>query len=141
MKLNLKNVKGSTFDPIPEGRYNVVVDKAELTTAKDSGNAMIKTTLKITDGDFKGRLVWDNFVLIDNSLWKLKGFLEAIKSNIAESTSATEQDAATAMVGAHVSVYLEPRVGENGNVSSNVKNYAAIEQLAPATKAKSSLLD
>lgn len=144
MKVNLKDVKGSTFDPIPEGLYQAVVEKTELTAAKDSGNPMIKVTLKITDGDFKNRLVWDNFVLIENSLWKLKGFFAAAKSDLAESTSVSEQELATAMSGVRVSVYLEPRVGNNGQATSNVKNYRAIEgEPAPsvaASKKTTSLL-
>jgi hypothetical protein len=127
MKVNLKDVKGSTFDPIPEGLYQAVVDKTELTAAKDSGNPMIKVTLKITDGDFKNRFVWDNFVLIENSLWKLKGFFAAAKSDLVESTSVSEQELAAAMSGVHVGIYLEPRVGNNGQATSNVKNYRAAE--------------
>jgi hypothetical protein len=134
MAYNLRDVKGSSFDPIPEGRYNVVVEKAELTAAKDSGNPMIKVTLKILDGDSKGRLAWDNFVLIEKSLWKLKGFLEAIDSNVAESTNATEQDIANAMVNSKVSVWLEQRVGENSVISNNVKYYTPAEVATSAKK-------
>ena len=139
MGYNLRDVKGSTFDPIPEGRYTVTVDKAELTTTKDSGNPMIKVTLKIVEGDNKGRLAWDNFVLVEKSLWKLKGFLEAIDSKISESADVTEQDIANAMVGAKVSVFLEQRVGDGGAVSSNAKNYTAITE-APVGKKTSSLM-
>jgi hypothetical protein len=138
MPYNLRDVKGSTFDPLPEGRYIVTVDKAELTTTKDSGNPMIKVTLKILEGEFKNRLAWDNFVLVEKSLWKLKGFLEAINSKIAESTNVTEQDIANAMVGAKVSVYFEQRVGENGAVSSSAKNYTAVAE--ETAKKSSSLL-
>ena len=144
MNYNLKNIKGSTFDPVPEGLYSAVVDKTELTAAKDSGNPMIKVTLKITEGDFKNRLIWDNFVLIEASLWKLKGFFAAIKSNLAESENASEQDFAKAMLGAHVGIYLEPRVSNNGQATSNVKNYRAIEgedTPSPAPSKKASLLD
>ena len=143
MKINLKDVKGSTFDPIPEGLYQAVVDKTELTVTKDSGNPMIKATLKITDGEFKNRLVWDNFVLIDNSFWKLKGFFAAAKSNLVESTSVTEQEVAAAMQGVHVGIYLEPRVGNNGQATSNVKNYRAVEgedTPSPAAPKKNSIL-
>jgi hypothetical protein len=139
MSYNLRDVKGSSFDPIPEGRYNLTVDKAELTTAKDSGNPMIKATLKILDGDFKGRLVWDNFVLTDKSLWKLKGILEAIGSNIAESVNATEQDIANALQGAKVNAWLEIRIGPNDQTSNTVKNYAKITEETVASK-KNSLL-
>lgn len=142
MGFNLKEVKGQSFDPIPEGRYTVVVDKAEITTTKESGNPMIKATLKIVEGDFKNRLAWDNFVLTEKSLWKLKTFLEAAGSKLSESGNATEQDIANAMEGVKVSVFLENRTGENGQVTSNAKNYTAVEaQPAMAKKSgKTSLL-
>jgi hypothetical protein len=129
---NLKETKsGSTFDPIPEGRYTVVIDKADLTTTKESGNPMIKMTLKLIDGDHRNRYVWDNLVLTKSSLWKVKGVLEAVGSKVAEQESVTEQDIAAAVLGKHVSVYVEIRT-DGTNTSNTVKNYTQAEQTAPA---------
>lgn len=135
---NLKEVKnGEGFDPIPEGLYNVIVDKAELTTTKDSGNPMIKATLKVQDAPFKNRLVWDNFVLTPNALWKLKSFLDAIGSKVAEGENVTEADILNAMKGVAVAAYLEPRMSDAGKASNNVKNYqpstVGTTAAAPAT--------
>jgi len=124
MSFNMKEVKnGEGFDPIPEGLYNVVVDKVELTTTKESGNPMIKATLKVQDAPYKNRQVWDNFVLTSTALWKLKSFLDAIGSKLAESENVTEQDILATMRGASVAAYLEPRMSENGKAGNNVKNY------------------
>jgi len=51
------------FDSIPDGKYQVVVDKAEITKAKTSGNPMLKWTLKILGPTQVNRLLWTYHVL------------------------------------------------------------------------------
>ncbi len=52
--------------PAPDGEYEIVVSSAEATTAS-TGSPMIKVTVDITSGPFKGKRVWDNIVLNSNS--------------------------------------------------------------------------
>ena len=55
------------FDNIPDGKYQVNVDKAEITKAKTSGNPMLKWTLKIIGPTQINRLLWTYHVL-NNSI-------------------------------------------------------------------------
>jgi hypothetical protein len=59
------------FDEVPDGKYQVQVDKVEITTAKSSGNAMLKWTLRILGPQFAGRLLWRNNVIAtrENVRW------------------------------------------------------------------------
>ncbi len=59
------------FDPVPDGKYQVNVDKVEITTAKTSGNPMLKWTLKILAPSHRGRLLWRNNVMAtrENIRW------------------------------------------------------------------------
>lgn len=59
------------FDEVPDGKYQVQVDKVELTTAKSSGNAMLKWTLRILGPHNAGRLLWRNNVIAtrENVRW------------------------------------------------------------------------
>jgi len=59
------------FDPVPDGKYQVNVDKVEITTAQTSGNPMLKWTLKILAPHFRGRLLWRNNVMAtrENIRW------------------------------------------------------------------------
>ena len=59
------------FDEVPDGKYQVQVDKVELTTAKSSGNAMLKWTLRILGPHYAGRLLWRNNVIAtrENVRW------------------------------------------------------------------------
>lgn len=54
-----------SFDLMPEGDYSVIVDSAEESESK-SGNRMLKMKLKVTEGDFKGRLLFENMLLSGN---------------------------------------------------------------------------
>jgi hypothetical protein len=64
-------VEEKEFDPIPDGKYQVNVDKVEITTAKTTGNPMLKWTLKILAPRFRGRLMWRNNVMAsrENIRW------------------------------------------------------------------------
>jgi hypothetical protein len=59
------------FDEVPDGKFQVSIDKVELTTAKSSGNAMLKWTLRILGPHCAGRLLWRNNVIAtrENVRW------------------------------------------------------------------------
>lgn len=59
------------FEAVPDGKYQVNVEKVELTRAQTSGNPMLKWTLRILAPKFRGRLLWRNNVIAtrDNMKW------------------------------------------------------------------------
>lgn len=59
------------FDDVPDGKYQVKVDKVELTRAQSSGNPMLKWTLKILGPRCAGRFLWRNSVIAskENLKW------------------------------------------------------------------------
>jgi hypothetical protein len=69
-------VEERNFEPVPDGKYQVAVDRVELTTTKNSGAPMLKWTLKILGPAHQGRLLWRNNVMAsqENLKW-LKGDL------------------------------------------------------------------
>jgi len=64
-------VEEREFEDIPDGKYQVNVEKVELTRAQSSGNPMLKWTLKILGPRFAGRLLWRNSVMAskENLKW------------------------------------------------------------------------
>ena len=54
--------KAGNFDPVPDGKYVVEVDRAEVTTSK-SGAPMLKWTLRILQGPHDNRMLWRNNML------------------------------------------------------------------------------
>jgi hypothetical protein len=64
-------VEEREFEPIPDGKYQVNVERVELTRAQTSGNPMLKWTLRILAPKFRGRLLWRNNVMAtrENIKW------------------------------------------------------------------------
>ena len=58
----------SELDAVPDGKYQVNVEKVELTEAQSSGNPMLKWTLRIIAPRHVNRLMWRNSVFTANTL-------------------------------------------------------------------------
>ena len=73
------------FEPVPDGKYQVNVEKVEITTAKTSGNTLLKWTLKILAPHHRGRLLWRNNVMAtrENIKW-LKNDLHVCGLDLAK---------------------------------------------------------
>lgn len=77
-------VEEREFEDIPDGKYQVNVEKAELTHSQTSGNPMLKWTLKILGPKFAGRLLWRNNVITNDSLKWLKTDLHTCGVTLAK---------------------------------------------------------
>lgn len=62
----------SEFESVPDGKYQVNVEKVELTEAQSTGNPMIKWTLRVIAPKFVNRLMWRNSVITHNTLKYVK---------------------------------------------------------------------
>lgn len=75
--IDLQNYKDRLGSHIPEGRYRVVVDDAELDEAR-SGNKMINLWFRVLEGESEGATIIDRLVQAPNSLFRTVGFMQAI---------------------------------------------------------------
>jgi hypothetical protein len=57
---------------VPDGKYQVAVEKVELAEAHSSGNPMLKWTLRIIAPTSINRLLWRNSVITHNTLKYIK---------------------------------------------------------------------
>ena len=69
-------VSESDFEPVPPGKYQVVVERIELTTAQTTGNPMLKWTLRVLNGAYDNRLIWKNSVIMPHTLEYVKRDLQ-----------------------------------------------------------------
>lgn len=76
--LNLDFSNIDKREPLPEGTYQVSVTKVEQSTAKTSGNALLKVAFAVMDEGFEKRKLFTNLVLQDNCMWKVAEFLGAV---------------------------------------------------------------
>ena len=65
------------FTPLPAGNYACKIESAEVGTSQN-GNNMIKLKLIVLDGEFAGRKLFDNIMLMQESAFKMKQYAEVI---------------------------------------------------------------
>lgn len=100
--------------PLEPGVYSFEVKEASEAVSK-SGKPMLKVTLKESE---TGTLVFDNFVLEETCLWKLKQFFTALGLDTSGSLDIDPDE----LIGytATASVVQEEY---NGNVNNKIKRY------------------
>src|SRR5690348_16214678 len=69
---------------VPEGDYALKIAKTALKKGQDSGNPFIEITFEISKGDQSKKKLFDNFSLTKQSLWKLRGLLEACGKQVPQ---------------------------------------------------------
>lgn len=131
--LDLSNVS-EQGTPVPDGAYNVVVEKAELADTR-SGGKMIKVQLSVIDGPHANRKIFNQFN-IDNAnaqavqigLGQLKGMMKAFGHPNPNKLTSTQE-----LVGlkgvARVKVEEDPGYGPQ----ARIKSYAALAGSGPVT--------
>lgn len=75
VKVNMTGVE--TYSKASEGIHTAKVVEI-LEKNSQGGDDMLQFAFEIIKGDDKGSKVFENFVLTDKALWKLKSFLQAI---------------------------------------------------------------
>lgn len=71
IKVNFAEVE-SSFEPLPEGRYECIVETVEVRESKSSDNDYLNWELKVTDGEFEDRRLWMITSLSERALFRLK---------------------------------------------------------------------
>ncbi len=56
------------YESVPDGKYQVSVEKVEVTESRTSGNPMLKWTLRVIAPQCVNRLMWRNSVITANTL-------------------------------------------------------------------------
>ena len=110
---------------VPEGDYKFKVDKVEMGTSKSSGNTMVTVTFVGTEGRVKGKKPRDYFTFTKDSLWKLRGFMEALGIDTPDSKTKVDVDA---FVGKKVGITLGDDEYE-GKVSSKPQDYIPYDEV------------
>lgn len=80
--LNLDFSSIPSREPLEEGVYHLRIAKVEETTSS-TGNPMLKVEYDVMDVE-GNRKLWDNYVLIDKCLWKVKELFDAIGVDTSE---------------------------------------------------------
>lgn len=112
--LNLDFSSVPSREPLEEGVYHLRIAKVEETTSS-TGNPMLKVEYDVMDVD-GSRKLWDNYVLIDKCLWKVKELFDAIGVDTSE---LVEMDV-TELVGMEVNGKVIQET-YNGDIVNRIK--------------------
>lgn len=112
--LNLDFSSVPSREPLEEGVYSLTIAKVEETTSS-TGNPMLKIEYDVNEVE-GNRKLWDNYVLIDKCLWKLKELFDALGID----TSAIVEMDVTELVGMQVNAKIIQET-YNGEVVNRVK--------------------
>lgn len=112
--LNLDFSSVPSREPLEEGVYHLRIAKVEE-TASSTGNPMLKVEYDVMDVE-GNRKLWDNYVLIDKCLWKVKELFDAIGVDTSE---LVEMDV-TELVGMEVNGKVIQET-YNGDIVNRIK--------------------
>ena len=90
MVFNLNEVEEQTsFEVLPKGTYNAIVEEFEFTTSQSSGSPMIKCVYSIIDGEYTDRKIFDYYVLTgEGAKYALPRLKQLITRVVPEEDSA-----------------------------------------------------
>lgn len=77
LSVNFAEIEGS-FEPLPEGEYECVIEKVEVRDSKSSDHDYLNWELKVLDEDYEDRRLWMITSLSPKALFRLKDVLVAI---------------------------------------------------------------
>lgn len=114
MAINLDFSSVPSREPLEEGVYHLQIAKVEETNSS-TGNPMLKVEYNVL-GVEGNRKLWDNYVLIDKCLWKVKELFDALGID----TSALVEMDVNELVGLEVQSKVIQET-YNGDIMNRVK--------------------
>lgn len=114
MAINLDFSSVPSREPLEEGVYHLQIAKVEETNSS-TGNPMLKIEYNVL-GVEGNRKLWDNYVLIDKCLWKVKELFDALGID----TSALVEMDVNELVGLEVQAKVIQET-YNGDIMNRVK--------------------
>jgi hypothetical protein len=105
-------------EPVPAGRYPVIVDRVECRDSKSSDSQYLNWELKVTEGEFINRRLFMMTSLSRKALWRLRAVLtnldayeEKLELDVDEDSGAVLQPELVGLQGVAV-VKMETYQGE-----------------------------
>jgi hypothetical protein len=134
LNFNANEVEPSTApEAVPAGKYIAVIVESEQKPTKSGNGSYLELTFEIIEGEYKGRKVWARLNLDNPSAAAVKiarGELSALCRAVNVMTPKDSVDLHNLPLEINVKC---KRNGENGDISNEIKGYAA--KATPATTA------
>lgn len=130
--LNLNEIQDSqSFEPIPEGSYNLQVKEAEVKPTK-KGGAYIRLSLEVCDGKFARRRIFHNLNVFCPTNTQAEDIAKSQLKALGESNGITGVITDTdQLIGAKVVAKVTIATQEGYDPQNEVKSMKAIKGVVP----------
>ena len=138
MKVDFTNVEKKSYDPIPAGKYVLIVSDGEQTETKNEGKLPkgtpgIRWEFTVDGGQNDGRKLWTNTWIHPNTNGILLALLDATgKFNEAQLSGDLDFDIED-VVGSKIGARVKERPGnEQYDASNDISRFLKVDDVAEA---------
>ena len=124
-------VSTSSFDPLPEGWYNVTIAGAELKSTKAGNGQYIAIKYQVTGPTMQGRVVFGN-LNIKNPNQKAEEIGREQLGQIMRATGLAKVTDTDMLIGGQLAIKLSIQRSEQYGDSNDVKGFKALAGAVPA---------
>lgn len=124
--IDLSNYRDRVGTRVPEGRYTVLVEDADLDKS-NNGNQMIILWLSVLDEEFAGATVVDRLTITEKALFRVVGFMQAIGLPTPKKRFSID---VKRFIGKTLDIDVADGEPYNGRVKSEVRGYMRSEKAA-----------
>lgn len=121
MAINVDFSDVPTNEPVPDGRYPVVVEQAEIRDSKSSDSQYINWELRIMDGEYANRRLFMMTSLSKKALWRLRAVLKNLGCYPGDKFTIEKDEGSGIMLFPQV-------VGATGVAVSKIETYQGEER-------------
>ena len=132
LSFNAEAVKPrDSFEPIPAGRYQALIDESEVVSTKSGSGQMLILTWKVLEGEFKGRLVFDR-LNIQNQSKMAEEIAQRQLSTLCHAVGVLQLKTSEQLHGIPCTIKVVVRKDESGQYAdqNEVKDYRSIDGVA-----------
>lgn len=125
---NVSENKGSSFEPIPAGWYEMEITKSAIKASKAGAN-YLALTFTVAEGEYKGRMVFSNL-----NLWhpnpKAVEMAQRELASICEACGLENIEDSTELHGTPIGVLVEIREAQGNYPPSNgTKRFVPLSEI------------
>lgn len=117
---------------LPEEQFKFEVKEVEQDVGQDSGEPYLKFTFEVAEGEMEGTKAWDNMSLQSQSLWKLRGFMEAAGVETVDGEMDIDPDEFVGLIVLGNVIHDEYK----GKPKHKIDSYEPVEDTTPAETPK-----
>ena len=133
LHFNAEEVEPANFDPLPEGKYQVVMSASAMKPTKDANGAYLELELTVIDGPYSNRKVWARLNLDNPSAAAVKIARQQLSALCRAVGVLTINDSAE-LHNRPLLIYVvcKPR-GDGNGLTNEVKSFEALSSASTAS--------